>query len=349
MYKILPGLAPAAFFPGLVFEALARLRNSAYDAGRLRQHKLAGPVISVGNITMGGTGKTPMAICIAGMLLKLGCTPAILSRGYKRSSPEMQILAPGVEMECPASALGDEPALIRRRVPEAWIGISKNRLEAGRALEQRKKGLAFILDDGFQHRKLFRNLDVVLIDRGQPLESNRVFPRGSLREPISALRRCDLILINGRQEDARMEMEINKLGLKASILACEQKIAALIPFDGWRKSCDCTATVSIQSVYPVAALGNPERFLQDLNRMGIEARGKKLFPDHHRLSRRDWMQCCAEARENAVDAIITTEKDAIKISEPPDFPLIVAVQSTHLQDSEAMENILRNCIGSGCE
>jgi tetraacyldisaccharide 4'-kinase len=347
MYKVPTGLAPAVFIPGLVFEALVRLRNGAYSLNLLRQRRLTCPVISIGNITMGGTGKTPLVIYVAGMLLNLGQTPAVLSRGYGRRSRELQVLTPEIAMQNPASELGDEPALIRRRIPDAWIGISKNRFEAGSLIERRKNGMAFILDDGFQHRKLFRDLDIVIVDPSQPLECNNIFPRGTLREPVSALRRCHIIIVNSAQDQAgRFEMWMRKLGVQAKVFQCEQKITAIIPFAEWQKSIKgATAGACVKTAFAVAALGNPLRFLSDLERIGIEVRGKKLLPDHYNPSRKDWIFCCEQARSRAVDAIVITEKDAIKISQPPDFPLMVAVQSTRIFDSGALENILSKCIG----
>ncbi len=342
MDKIPSGLAPAVFIPGLAFEALVRLRDWGYSSNRLRQRRLKSPVISIGNLTLGGTGKTPLVIHIAQMLINLGRSPAILSRGYGRLSGGMHILPPDVEIKDPASELGDEPALIRRRVPAAWLGISKNRFETGSLLEQNNK-LAFLLDDGFQHRKLYRDLDIVVIDGSQPLESNSVFPRGTLREPISALRRCDIIIVHSASDNiVPLKNTLGRLGCTAEVFECEQKISAIISFPDWQKSSESTtARPCLKTVYPVTALGNPKRFLRDLSRAGIKVNGKKLFPDHHRLSRKDWRTCYEEARRNAVDAIILTEKDAIKLTDPPDFPLMVAIQSTEMLDAGALEMILK--------
>jgi tetraacyldisaccharide 4'-kinase len=346
MYKVPTGLAPVVFILRLAFEALVRLRNGAYSANWLHRHRLACPVISIGNITMGGTGKTPLAIHVAQMLIGLGHTPAFLSRGYGRLSGGTIILPPGKEIPDPVSALGDEPALIQRRVPAAWIGISKNRFEAGKMIEQQKK-VAFILDDGFQHRRLFRDLDIVVVDGSQALESNRIFPSGTLREPISSLRRCQLIVFNGLQEDMHpIEASIGNVGSRAKIIRCEQRIKSLIPFPDWQRNNEFTpGGGGVKTAFAVAALGNPERFLQDLCRTGIDVKGKKLFPDHHRLSQIDWTSCCEEARMQAVDALVTTEKDAIKVSHPPEFPLMVATQSTETFDDGALEKALRKCTG----
>jgi tetraacyldisaccharide 4'-kinase len=345
MYKVPKGLAPVAFIPGLAFEALVRLRNEAYSANWLHRHRLACPVISIGNITMGGTGKTPLAIHVAQMLRTLGYTPALLSRGYGRLSGGTLVLPPGKKIPDPVSALGDEPALIQRRVPAAWIGISKNRFTAGRMIEQ-QKSVAFILDDGFQHRKLFRDLDIVVVDGSQGLESNRIFPGGTLREPISSLRRCHMIVVNGHQEDMHsMESCIRRLEIQAKIVRCEQRITSLIPFADWQNNVFASGGGFAKTAFAVAALGNPDRFLRDLRSFGIEVKGKRLFPDHYGLNEKDWKSCGKAAAAQGVDALVTTEKDAIKASHPPGFPLMVAIQSTEIFDDGALEEALQQCLG----
>jgi tetraacyldisaccharide 4'-kinase len=318
-----------------------RLRIWAYSANILRQRRLHSPVIGIGNLTMGGTGKTPLVIFIAQMLSGMGRVPAVLSRGYGRRSSQMHLVPPGIVIQNAASELGDEPALIRRRVPSVWLGISKNRFEAGARLEQ-KNNLTFLLDDGFQHRELFRNLDILIIDGSQPLESNCVFPRGTLREPISALRRCDIIIVHGKPEDiARTKDTAYRIGSKAEMLECEQKITGIVPFLEWQRGGAVPSSTSIKAAFAAAALGNPERFLNDLARAGIKTIGSKLFPDHKKISRREWALCCEEARRKGADSIILTEKDAVKITDPPNFPLMVAMQSVQMEKAGVLEEIFR--------
>src|SRR5262249_53976455 len=159
-----------------------RARNELYAGGWLRERRLPRPVISVGNLTLGGTGKTPLAIYLAELLRKLDAAPALLSRGYgRRSRDRIQVFGPGDEVSNLVWRAGDEPALVRRRVPAVWLGISKDRRAAGERVLEKKPDVVFILDDGFQHRKLHRDLDIVVVDRAQPLTTNRVFPRGTLR------------------------------------------------------------------------------------------------------------------------------------------------------------------------
>jgi tetraacyldisaccharide 4'-kinase len=351
MYRVSSALAPVVYLPGLVYEAIIRARNGLYATGKLPQYRLPRPVISIGNITLGGSGKTPLVICVAQMLEKLGHTPAVLTRGYGRTrAKETRIVAPGETVLNAAEALGDEPALIQRHVSSAWLGVSKNRLKTGKEIAKRDPKVVFILDDGFQHRKLFRDLDIVIVDASQPVQSNRIFPRGTLREPVSGLHRCDMIVFHGSPKGVQPDtagLMPQDLKPRVTIVHCKQTIQALVPFTSWNhnpaasKAHGCTSKVP-KSAYLVSAIGNPERFQRDIRRMGIGGPGATFFPDHHALRQKDWQKCVVKARRKGADTIITTEKDAIKISEPPDFPLFIAVQRTEIPDTDAFEIILKN-------
>lgn len=349
MGKIPSALAPAVYLPGLVYEAVVRMRGGLYAVGLLPRRRLPAPVISIGNITMGGAGKTPLVIYIARTLLKLGFHPAVLSRGYGRKNPhESWILPPGKDVPAPALTLGDEPALVRRHVPAAWLGISRNRFTAGISIAAQQPQTVFLLDDGFQHRKLCRDLDIVIVDRSQPLGTNRVFPRGTLREPLTELRRCQVVVTNGipgTEAPDPVAMEIRNLHANALTFRCRQRIRDLIPFSSWIEGSECSDRGGwARSAYLVAAVGNPERFLGDIRQLGIEVRGARFFADHYWLKPEDWLACAREARNKASDVIITTEKDAVKIPQPADFPMLVSVQSTEISDAEAFEQVLKSCV-----
>lgn len=349
MYNVPSALAPMTSLLGGIYGILIRARNRAYSAGLLSQHRLPGPVISIGNLTLGGAGKTPLAIYIAQTLLELGFHSAILSRGYgRRNSRKSWILAPGETLANPDSALGDEPALMRRYLPRIWMGISANRFRAGSAIAKAQPATTFILDDGFQHRRLHRNLDIVIIDPWQPLESNRIFPAGTLREPVSELRRCHLAVINGRPEieaPAMAAESLRNLIGETNIFFCTQRIQTLIPFYCWQNAeKHCASSEWPHSSYLVTAVGNPARFQRDIQQLGIEVRGVHFFRDHYRLEQKDWDACIKEACIKGADAIITTEKDAIKILQSPEFPLHVAVQTLEISDEYNFRQILVNSI-----
>lgn len=325
------------------------MRNLTYSAGLRSARSLARPVISVGNLTLGGSGKTPLVIHVTKTLQNLGYTPAVLTRGYGRRSIVLsRVLPPGEEVSSPACDLGDEPALMRRRIPEIWLGISPDRYAIGRGILERCPEVVFVLDDGFQHRRLRRDCDIVIIDRTQPLLSNHQFPRGSLREPLSGLRRAHAVVLNGTPETSGsdfIEKVILEISPRIRIFHCIQRIVSLMPFAIWNgHESGNLSSVQCATALLAAALGNPARFLKDVGDLGIRVLDSRFFRDHHRLTREDWHRCIESARRCGAEAIIITEKDAIKIFEPPDFPLLVAVQSTFIDEPGEFERTLRDAI-----
>jgi tetraacyldisaccharide 4'-kinase len=308
------------------------------------------PVISIGNLTLGGTGKTPLAIYLAELLGKLNAAPALLSRGYGRHSRDkIQIFSPEDEVSDLARRAGDEPALVRRRVPAIWLGISKDRRAAGERVLEHRPDAIFILDDGFQHRKLHRDLDIVIVDRAQPLFANRIFPRGTLREPLTGLQRAHVVLINGLHQGTdvdALEASVREINPRARILHCVQRVEALIPYERWRTSRIMADNSRPGSAFLIAAVGNPERFRDDIKTLGVRVVGTRFFRDHQRLSPRALIQCVNEARNSRAEAMITTEKDAVKLAESPEFPLLVSMQSTCLHEPEVFQRIVRMLIES---
>jgi tetraacyldisaccharide 4'-kinase len=228
------------------------------------------------------------------------------------------------------------------------MGISKNRFKTGISIERRQEQIVFILDDGFQHRRLHRDLDVVIVDRNQPLAANHLLPRGTLREPLSGLRRCHLVVINGMPEAEAtdpVETEIRLLHPDAAILHCRQTIGSLIPFHIWRENPPHSDPVKTpHSAYLVSALGNPDRFHKDIRKLGIQVPGIRSYTDHYWLKRKDWLDCVSEARRQSVEAIIITEKDAVKISQAPDFPLLVSIQATEISEADAFKLVLEKLV-----
>jgi len=350
--SVLPGQSSIwpqlLFLPGLLYEGVIRGRNRLYDAGLLRQPRLPNPVISIGNLTVGGTGKTPLVAHIARTVSRIGGEPALLSRGYGRAAREPVILAPGDRCRPAMKLLGDEPALVRRHVPEIWLGISNDRHAVGLRISQRAARLVFILDDGFQHRRLQRDLDVVVIDRSQPLEHNRLMPGGTLREPLTGLRRADLLVINGSHQDPGddpIQALLQRIKPEATVFHCTQLIERLVSFADWlEKGPGCNPCADIPPVFLVAAIGNPERFRRDVLSCGIGIKGARFYRDHFSLRPHDWSFCAEEARTCGAGALLTTEKDAIKLARVLDFPLLVAVQATRLAEQVELERIIRAMI-----
>lgn len=349
MYNPAPWTVPIFYLPGLIYEGIVRVRNRLYDERSLQPRRLPAPVISIGNLTMGGSGKSPLTVYVAQLLTRLQAIPAILSRGYGRSSKgTTRIVAPGENVSSPAAGLGDEPAWMRRQMPVAWLGISADRYAAGQQIMLRHPQSVFILDDGFQHRSLHRDLDIVVIDSTQPFISNHLFPRGNLREPLSALRRCHVVIINGPASfpgRASIASLVRTLQPSLRVFACTQSIHSVVPLERWRNSHPSPAfEAALGKVFVVAALGNPQRFLADVRALGLDVTGARCFRDHYYPNASDWTGCIRDARNSGAKAIFVTEKDAIKIASSPDFPIFVCVQSTQMSEELEFEALLRDLI-----
>lgn len=294
--------------------------QSAWTAGartvRKTPKKLEAPVISIGNLSMGGTGKTPCVLYVAEMLKKRGAKPGILTRGYGRVSHEALLtIAPGERI--PSYHTGDEPQIfLRSRV--APVGIASNRYAAGKALIAAFGCDTLLLDDGFQHRGLARDLDIVLVDALDPLAGGGVFPLGRLREPFRAIERASLVVIT-RSEFSDLapaiERELRQWNSKAPVF-----LARLRP-------CAWVRASTGESFPPDAppfrrpgtfcGLGNPLSFRRTLGQLGIEPAAWEEFEDHHRYKGRELHRMRRSFEEAGADAMATTEKDAVNL---PDMP-----------------------------
>jgi len=340
-----PLLASALALPALAYECIVRLRNEFYDQGLLQVHALPRPVISVGNITVGGTGKTPMVILLARLLAQWGFDPVLLSRGYNRRIARASlVVAPRQTPPPSAEAIGDEPALIRLRNPSIWLGISKDRTRAARQVIPLAAKAVFLLDDGFQHRRLGRDLDIVLVDASQPFRSNRPVPWGTLREPLSSLKRAHLVVCNGMPgaEDAStVEAEISRIHPGAAVFHCSQEIDRVVSFDDWPGAEAQDVTPGIRGALLVAAIANPGRFHRDAVARGIPVCGRRWYRDHHWFSSADWRRCAEAARRAGADVLLITEKDAARMAVPPEFPVAIAVQRTTILEAGAFEQRIR--------
>ncbi|MGH9704689.1 MAG: tetraacyldisaccharide 4'-kinase, partial [Candidatus Acidiferrales bacterium] len=267
----------------LLYNAATRLRALAYRLGIRRQQQLNGTVISVGNLTVGGTGKTPMVIFIAHHLAAEGAHVAVLTRGY--SGRQKQSQSAQGEFEPAPSTTSDEVAVMQAHLgPEIPIGVGADRFTEGRRLEQ--AGIDhFVLDDGFQHLQLAREVDVLLIDATNPFNGGYLLPAGRLREPLSAMRRSDLIVIT-RSERAPAVESIIRRHTEAPIFYAQTELKGAFRLDPRALVPDVSDHFP-KLPFAFCGLGNPNAFFTDLRRWGIEPVGQLDFPDHHQYSRLD--------------------------------------------------------------
>ena len=300
-----------------LWAAVVRARAAAYGRGWLYTHRLGVPVVSVGNLTFGGTGKTPTVVALVRDLIRRGRRPAVLSRGYRRSSAEPLVVV-GPEHGLPVEAIGDEPAELARRLPGVPILVDADRVRGGRTAEAGGADVV-LLDDGFQHLRLRRDLDLVLVDAGDPWGGGRMPPRGRLREPMAALERASAVLLTKVPADPRRVIETVGAVVAAHagaipVLAARLHLARVRTGDGWRDG----SALAGQRVLAFAGVGRPGGFAGLLEQAGAELAGSRWFPDHHFYTPGE-LESLAAAASAAGATLVTTGKDAVKL--PPDLPV----------------------------
>ena len=269
----------------VLYGAAVRVRNELYDRGTLILSHLQGPVVSIGNLTVGGSGKTPFLILLGELLKELSIPFDVLSRGYRRMTTGVMVVDPrGSPRE-----YGDEPLLIARNLGVPVI-VGEDRYAAGRLAEERSGPRLHLLDDGFQHRRLAREFDIVLSTPNDAHDS--LLPTGTLREPLSSLARADaVVLTNDTPRDG--------LGLG------RQQV--------WRVTRDIAAPQTKEPCLAFCGIARPENFITQLRTAGITLAGTRSFRDHHRYSADDVRQLLRLRKEHGAAAFVTTEKDAVNL------------------------------------
>ncbi len=299
-----PVLRAALWPASLVFGGAVRLREKLYRSGVLRQRQLDGIVISVGNLTVGGTGKTPMVIWLAQRLAAEGKRTAVLTRGYRSLSvPEPEASDGAAKPE----RMSDEVLVLRSHLGETFpIGVGADRYREG--LRLRQQGVeCFVLDDGFQHFRLQRDVDIVLLDATNPFDSGSLLPAGGLRELPSALERADLVIITRSECAPRLESLIRR-ATAAPIFYARTELTGL-----FRVHPEPPARADDHErdkrFFAFCGTGNPAAFFDDLCRWQIKVVGEAAFPDHHLYRQRDADQLERFAKEAKAQALVCTEKD----------------------------------------
>jgi tetraacyldisaccharide 4'-kinase len=324
------------------------LRASAYRKGWIRSRHLDRPVLSVGNLTAGGTGKTPLVRWIVDRLLRLGVRPAILIRGYKRKrGPDAIVIPPKADRAPEPREVGDEAALLARAFPEVPIGVSADRYRTGKLIEQNYAVDAFVLDDAFQHLALARDLDVVALDATRRLADGEILPSGLQREPCSALARADVAVMTRTElaDPSPVEARLRQLNPRIRICRAQTRLDHLLDLG----SGTLVAPDSLRSrpVHAFCGIGNPEAFFRDLRLWGFDLISESVFPDHYVY--RD----LRFAARREVAALLTTEKDAMNLDGVQlgraGAPVIACAVRLDLQNEDEMilEEMLLSTLGRG--
>jgi tetraacyldisaccharide 4'-kinase len=293
----------------LPYGAATRLRALAYAKGILPRRRLPGVVISVGNLTVGGTGKTPMVLWVAERLTAEGKNAAILTRGYRGREQ-------GGERnsgDTPLTLLSDEVQIMRARLGDrVAFGVGADRFARGRELAQR--GVEwFILDDGFQHLQLARDVDIVLVDATNPFGGGRLLPSGRLREPRRALARADIIVITRSSHAPAVDAAIRRDSGAPVFYARAHLDLVRTLREGYPGAEDGKARG--RKLFAFCGIGNPSAFLADLRDWGFQIAGYKFFPDHHRYRQQDVQDIQREAGRAGAEGAICTEKDIFNLAD----------------------------------
>jgi tetraacyldisaccharide 4'-kinase len=335
--------------PSKLYELAVRLRVAAYETDYLKPKSLDATVISVGNLTLGGAGKTPMVQYIARYLSAEDHRVAILTRGYARKSSGMRVLndpSKHGEHEATGSYLefGDEPLMLARSLPGVPIVIDKDRYEAGRRAVREFGSDVLVLDDGYQHLSLARDLNILLIDATDTFGGFEMPPFGRLREPLYGLKRADAVIVT-RADHAFDEAQTQAIirhhcGDGLPIMYFYSGVTALrhlstgdvydvTNFTGWNVAVAC-------------GIGNPQAFSDDILRVGINIVGEHFFRDHHAFTQTDLDQITNTAKNAGADAILTTEKDAVRLEglTHGDIPLYVAQLEIQSDDEVKLKSLL---------
>jgi len=334
-------LLPASWLYGI----LSSLRNWLYDTRIINIKRVAVPVISIGNMTTGGTGKTPLVEYLAHSFSAKGMTVAIVSRGYQRSSKGMQIVSDGRNVLCNAEMAGDEPYQMAAKLAGVAVIVDEDRTRGARFAIANYHPDLILLDDGFQHRRLHRDIDIVLIDGTYPLKEIPMLPAGMRREPLASLRRASLIALT------RVDVTLPDwaAGLKSyssapTIGVCFQPVRL--------RRAGSTETLLINSLQgnrclAFCGIGNPASFRKTVEGMGIDIIDFVPYPDHHRYSDEDFRDLTNRFQQGNAQMVVTTEKDMSRFSSSPlpeFFPAqecyAVEIEATITQGKEVFDAII---------
>jgi tetraacyldisaccharide 4'-kinase len=331
----------------LLYGAAMRARLALYQKGVLASFDLGVPVISVGNITTGGTGKTPVVAWLAEALAQDHLRVCILTRGYGRREADRRVLvSDGVSVLADASTGGDEPRLLAEMLTGAAAVVSdRDRVAAARWARENLGSEVFVLDDGFQHLRVRRELDIVTIDATNPWGGGHLLPQGRLREPPASLKRADIIIITRAEQTTdsnSLKREVEQLSGRKAFIA-RTRTGAVRPLNYQQHG--ASSPPSAYRVAAFCALGNPQAFFKHLGRSGFDLTHTQAFTDHHSYTQSDVERVVREAKASGAEALLTTAKDGVKLrSLRFDLPCFVVEIEFAFEEEVTLRKLLRQAI-----
>lgn len=307
-----------------LYGTIVHIRNLCYDFGIFKQTQLPCTVISIGNIVVGGTGKTPAVASIANLLQEAGYKVAILLRGYgRRSSEKISIVSDGEKCLCSRIECGDEAYLLAHQLNDIPIIVGKNRVDTGKIAYEQFNCNVVLLDDGYQHRQLTRDIDILTIDATQPFGTGSLLPIGTLREPKSSLKRASIILLTRTDSPHKpiedLKNEIKRHIPNSSILESIHHPTSLYELGNQGYPNDKSQTTPMtdlngKQILAVCGIGNPNAFKTTLQNLNPDLIELLTFPDHHIYSNSDIEKIIQHAKQVKAEWIVTTQKDEDKLS-----------------------------------
>ena len=314
-----------AFLKGIsfIFLFVVSLRYFLYGIGLVRRFPLGVQVISIGNVTAGGTGKTPVTEIFARTLAAEGRKVAILSRGYRRKeAPWWQrmftqvidpplVVSDGKHVLLDAATGGDEPYMLASNLPGVAVVVDRNRVKAGRYAVKRLGCNTIILDDGFQYQKLKHSIEVVLVDSTNPFGNGNMLPRGILREPARNLKRADIIFLTKCRGDvSKVRDEIRRYNKSADIVECNHTPRVLK--DVWSREEYPLSWLAGKTLCTLSGIASPKGFENSLRHLGAKVVWCERYADHHRYDSSEVLYALNRTADMGADALVTTEKDAVR-------------------------------------
>lgn len=330
-----------------IYSKIIGARNVLYDRGLFETFDLGARTISIGNITAGGTGKTPLVAYVAEFLAASGEKVCILTRGYGRINANKRILvSDGEQILADPQTAGDEPFELAQKLLGKAIVIADADRVAAAEWAKRKFGVTvFILDDAFQHRKVRRDVDIVCIDATEPFGGGKMLPTGRLREPIKNLKRADIVVItraNLREDISDLRSEISEVNTDAAIFAAKNDIANITELEEFQaKTQNVQPAVNTKPALAFCGIGNPENFFEQLRQEKFSVIASETFRDHHFYTQQDIVDIERLARENGAEILMTTAKDAVKLSDLKfEIPCYVVEIEMRFDDPETFRAML---------
>ena len=322
----------------ILFRAIITIRNYLYDTNSLKVRTLPCKVISIGNITTGGSGKTPTVEFLSLYLKSLGKNVGVISRGYGRTSKDTKIVTDGIKKPTSWENFGDEAFLLANKLDQVPIIVGKSKYDSGIKMATEFNTDVIIIDDGFQHRSLHRDLDIVLVNSKDTSKDHRPIPLGTLRESLSNLKRADLIIYTKSNIHNTSDYLINALNhIKVNKIKSNINIDDKL-IDSNNKEI-AVGIIRSKNVYLLSGIGDNEGFKKTVQKIGCNVLGHKKFIDHHKYKNKDIKKVHREAMKIDAKYLITTEKDIIKMKNFEfELPIYAIRMKLNFQPEDEIKN-----------